>query len=443
MNWEALVAHLKGLGYRGEEDDLDAVSTFLKGQGFDPDALDDADAGRSYTIKELFDGRKGKPLDISVDDRVAAAVDAAIGKRGIVDARNRPRHDVTVGRERVLDDPLGGFKHAGEFYSAVIKAGQDHNEVPEKLRVWQKDAVTIYGNETVGADGGFAVPEQMRTDITVKVQGEDSVLSRTDQLTTASNSLAVPYDDDEPWNTSGIQAEWSGEANAHTQRKPLLEQRRLQLRKSYISRKAADVIDFAVGESIFRGTGATQPLGFLNGGSTVPVAIETNQAPDTILGMNIVKMWSRMYGPWKRSAVWFVSPTTFPELQRATITGRNASGGALSAWGGFVMLPAGGVTGSPFQTIFGRPVIETEHCEEVGDVGDIVLASMSQYATLTKGNGVESATSMHIWFDQDVMAMKFRLRIDGQPWSNSTITPRDSSSSTKTLGAFVTLAARA
>jgi hypothetical protein len=143
MNWEALVAHLKGLGYRGEEDDLDAVSTFLKGQGFDPDALDDADAGRSYTIKELFDGRKGKPLDISsaarqaerdreVDDRVAAAVDAAIGKRGIVDARNRPRHDVTVGRERVLDDPLGGFKHAGEFYSAVIKAGQDHNEVPEK-----------------------------------------------------------------------------------------------------------------------------------------------------------------------------------------------------------------------------------------------------------------------------------------------------------------------
>jgi hypothetical protein len=50
---------------------------------------------------------------------------------------------------------------------------------------------------------------------------------------------------------------------------------------------------------------------------------------------------------------------------------------------------------------------------------------------------------MHIWFDQDVMAMKFRLRIDGQPWSNSTITPRDSSSSTKTLGAFVTLAARA
>jgi HK97 family phage major capsid protein len=107
------------------------------------------------------------------------------------------------------------------------------------------------------------------------------------------------------------------------------------------------------------------------------------------------------------------------------------------------MLPAGGVTGSPFQTIFGRPVIETEHCEEVGDVGDIVLASMSQYATLTKGNGVESATSMHIWFDQDVMAMKFRLRIDGQPWSNSTITPRDSDSSAKTLGAFVTLAARA
>jgi HK97 family phage major capsid protein len=471
MKWQDFLDFIKSLDapYRGDGE-YDDVVHWLKMNGHDHEAVQ-AD-GQSFPLKELWDRRPGKPLDVTTA-ALKAKEEETFNQRfrtALAEARalepKTLQHDIKVGKDRVADDPKGGFSHRGEFFSAIIKAGQGKaegvNELPTKLDAWHKGTLSTYGNETVGADGGFAVPEVFRTEIMVKVQGEDSILSRTDQLTTSSNSLSVPYDNDEPWNTSGIQHEWSGEASTHTQRKPLLEQRTLKLRKlivlvpltdelvadapgigSYVASKAADVIDFAVGEAIFRGTGGAQPLGFLNGAGTVSQAKESSQAADTILGMNIINMWSRMYGPWKRNAVWFASPTAFPELQRASVTGRNASGGALSAWGGFVMMPANGVIGSPFQTIFGRPVIETEHCEEVGDVGDIVLASMGQYATLTKGNGVESSSSIHLWYDQDVTALKFRLRLDGQPWSDSAVVPRDTDSSAKTLGAFVTLAARA
>jgi hypothetical protein len=48
-------------------------------------------------------------------------------------------------------------------------------------------------------------------------------------------------------------------------------------------------------------------------------------------------------------------------------------------------------------------------------------------------------TSMHLWFDQDLMAFKFVLRIGGIPWWGSTIAPRDGSN---TLSCFVALEAR-
>ena len=66
---------------------------------------------------------------------------------------------------------------------------------------------------------------------------------------------------------------------------------------------------------------------------------------------------------------------------------------------------------------------------------------MSQYVCAIKSGGIESATSMHLWFDQDVMAFKFRMRIDGQPWMSSTITSRDSTA-TNSMSAFIIAAAR-
>jgi HK97 family phage major capsid protein len=88
----------------------------------------------------------------------------------------------------------------------------------------------------------------------------------------------------------------------------------------------------------------------------------------------------------------------------------------------------------------GRPVIATQACPVVGDKGDIILADLSKYLTVQKVGGIRSETSIHLWFDYDMTAFRFILRVAGQPWWNAYITP---ASGTAYLGAFVTIDDRA
>ena len=104
-----------------------------------------------------------------------------------------------------------------------------------------------------------------------------------------------------------------------------------------------------------------------------------------------------------------------------------------------VYLPPGGLSNNPYGTLFGRPVIPHQVCETVGDVFDIGFVDLSQYLALIKAGGLKSQTSIHLWFDQDLTAFKFTLRIGGQPWWASSVASRDGSFA---LSPFVTLAAR-
>mgnify|MGYP004452798569 FL=1 len=150
-------------------------------------------------------------------------------------------------------------------------------------------------------------------------------------------------------------------------------------------------------------------------------------------------MWQRLYGPWRTNAVWMVNQDVESELYRLTLLGRTGTGASTTNFGAFLYIPPGGMSGSPFGTLMGRPVIPTQHCSELGTVGDINLCAWDQYVTATRG-GLESQTSIHLWFDQDAVAFKFRMRVDGQPWANSVISPRAGSN---TMSAFITLATRA
>jgi hypothetical protein len=71
----------------------------------------------------------------------------------------------------------------------------------------------------------------------------------------------------------------------------------------------------------------------------------------------------------------------------------------------------------------------------LGTVGDIVLASMSQYQAISKG-GVKSASSIHVQFATDEMAFRFIYRIDGAPNLASPVTPFKGSN---TVSPFVAL----
>ena len=77
--------------------------------------------------------------------------------------------------------------------------------------------------------------------------------------------------------------------------------------------------------------------------------------------------------------------------------------------------------------------------ETLGDEGDIMLVDLASYLTAVKAGGLRAATSIHLWFDQDLMAFRFILRVAGQPWWSEVTTAANGNF---TQSPFVSLAER-
>lgn len=353
------------------------------------------------------------------------------------------------------------FQSLGEFALDVKRACVRGGQQSDKLQLSEKLAsATTYGNEGTGSDGGFAVPPDFRTAIMQTIMGEDSLLTRCDQITVQGNNFTCPVDETTPWQTSGgILATWDGEGIAATQSKPQLGERTVKLNKlralvplteeiledasamdSYLRRKAPDKINFKINLAIVQGTGVGMPLGVLNSPALVTVAKESGQQANTIVANNIFKMYNRMYGPLRSQAVWIYNQEIEPQLFKLSVPGTDNTGNAVTGWGGLVYNPPGGLSASPFGTLMGRPCIPTQACPALSSAGDIQFVNLSQYlAILKSGPNPRVDVSMHLWFDQDLTAFKFSLRMGGTTWWSTTASPLAGSN---TYSPFVALGAR-
>ncbi|ODT50269.1 phage major capsid protein [Devosia sp. 63-57] len=372
-------------------------------------------------------------------------------------AGQRPSNAATRGTARpVPAQPAAtargtnGFRHLGEFANAVRQASQRGGDMDPRLR---NAAVSTYGNEGTGADGGFAVPADFRTEILAPVFNEDSLLAMTDRLQSSSNTITLPTDSTTPWQTSGgIQSYWTAEAGVKQQSKPALGETTLKLHTlatlvpvteelledapamgAYLNRKAPEKMDFKVSDAIVRGTGVGMPLGFLNSPALVTVAAEAGQTADTVNVTNLAKMWGRLPVSSRRTAVWLMHPDVEATLPLMSLANQP------------VYLPPGGVSGNMYGTLWGRPVIPHQVAETIGDLGDVMLVDLAQYLTVTKtgggrdANGIKSDVSIHLWFDQDMVAFRFTMRVAGQPWWPSAIAQRDGANA---QSPYITLASR-
>jgi HK97 family phage major capsid protein len=190
----------------------------------------------------------------------------------------------------------------------------------------------------------------------------------------------------------------------------------------------ANELIFQVEDAITEGSGAGQPLGYLNAPCLVSVAKESGQTAATINTTNLSKMWSRMPARSKKNSVWLINVDCEPQLDFLTIP---AGLDALEPR--FVNYGPDGIL-----TIKGRPVIPVEYNATIGTVGDIVLADFSQYRLIRKG-GVEQASSIHVLFTSDQTTFRAFYRVDGQAMPRNVITPYKG---TATLSPFVVLATR-
>ena len=392
-------------------------------------------------------GRKTEPSGprISVDS----------GTLDITNGATEARTRVHVQQASMRDNNRWGWRSFGEQAKAIREAARPGGSVDVRL---EQRAPTTFGQTNVGADGGFAIAPDFRSAINQIIEAEDSLLSMVDLLTTESNSITIPIDDTTPWQTTGgIQANWEGEGNQLTQSKPNLTQETVRLNRlsclvpvteelmedsaaltSWLSKKAPEKLQFAVNLAIVQGSGAGQPLGILNSNSLVTVAKVASQVADTVVGQNILDMHMRMYAPARRDAVWLINQDIEAQLNSMPFDwGSNVANAGTAHTP--VYMPPGGLSAAPYGTLMGRPIFPTQACETLGDVGDIIFASMKQYLGVTKGGGVRQEVSVHLWFDFNMAAFRFDLRIGGQPWWGNTVAARDG---TTTYSPFVTLAVR-
>jgi len=418
-------------------------------------------------IEGVFAEFENVEADISRRERIAAQEDrlAKPQARAVVPMQSATDVVVPGGaglkNSRMVspeDRQRWGFRNFGEFCAVVRAATVNPGGMDPRLL--QNALGPNYGNETVGADGGFAVPPEWRSTIMDLVAGEDSLVARCDVQNVSGNTITFPVDETTAWQTTGgIQAYWDTEASVIQQSKPLLKEVHIKLGRitalvpvtqelledaaamgSYVAQKAGEKIAYKVNDAIINGDGSGKPLGILAAPCTVSVAKETApaQVAGSFFGVNAVKMMARLPAQSFARATWLINQDVLPSILQGAFVVKNADNTAAGA-GALYMGPNGLAGSSAYGSLLGRPIVVTEACATLGTVGDVILADLSQYLVVNKASGLQTATSIHMFFDQNAVAFRFVLRINGQPWLSA---PIARASGSNTLSHFVTLATR-
>ncbi len=384
-----------------------------------------------------------------VDERVQKQVEERLSKEIV--KRFSPIEITSSPEDKIMADKLGGFKSSAHFYAELIEEGKSH-QVPETLKAWDHAVSAKDLSEGQNSAGGYLVPTQVSNVILEKALEASIVRPRASIQPMMSNRITFAADVDANHSTNyfgGITIYRPGEAGQKTATSPTYQQIALTLHKvtglchvsdelledssmaveADVTRKFSQAIAFVQDDDFLNGNGVNAPVGVLNSVNPglITVTAETGQGASTIVAENIIKMWARMYSQGKSNAVWIANDDTFPQL--ATMALAVGSGG-VPLW-----MPAGGLSGLPYQTLMGKPLLFTEKCQTLGTAGDIALIDFSQYKIGEKG-GLQVATSIHFKFDYDQQSFRFVLRYDGQPTWSSALTPLRSSS---TLSPFVVL----
>jgi HK97 family phage major capsid protein len=342
------------------------------------------------------------------------------------------------------------FKNSAEYFQTIWHNANRTADMQAKLT-----RVRNAFSSTVPSEGGFLIPEVLRSEL-LAVALEQSVVRQRARVI-PMETLRVPFPAvDSTSNVSsvygGVVGYWTEEGAALTASQAAFSRIVLDAKKltaytevpnelisdsaisfqAFLDQIFPEALNFYEDIAFLKGSGVGEPQGALEAGNTaiVEVAKESGQAADTVVWENLVKMYARMLPGSLDRAVWVVSPDVFPELATMSLS---------VGTGGSAIWLNNGVQGPPM-TILGRPVVVTEKAPGVlGDKGDISFVDFGFY--LIGDRQVMSAmSSPHFKFQNDQTAYRIIQRVDGQPWLQSPCTPQNNSDP---LSPFVQLAARA
>ncbi len=337
----------------------------------------------------------------------------------------------------------GGFSCLGEFLVTVRKVCTDG--------IQNNFLVKTTGHMEEGEDsqGGYLIPEAWADEI-LYVALEDSIVRGNGAIVlgckTDSLKVRTLVDSDRGTNVfGGVNFYWLAEAAQKSASgvitNPALGELELTPHKligscfasneleadyknfgNFMSIAFGKALAFIEDDYFIWGTGAGQPLGFMNSGALISL---TRNAVTAFNWDDIANMAKRLLpDSWKR-AVWLINPDSLDELFEATSSAANQT----------VVLDLA------TNTLFGRPIIITEKAETVGTQGDLILADFGHYVIADREMSISASRETNVssvGFLTDETFWRIVLRVDGQPLMSTTLTPRRGANS---LSAFVALSA--
>ncbi len=330
------------------------------------------------------------------------------------------------------------FKNSSDYFSLIW-----HNRSRDASAQAQLGRVRNAFSSTVPSEGGFLVPESLRSEL-LRVSLETAIV-RPRARVIPMETLRVPFPAiDSTSNVSsvygGIVGYWTEEGAALTASQAAFGRIVLDAKKltaytevpnelisdsitsfqAFIDQIFPEALGFYEDYAFITGSGVGEPLGYLNGSGMVQV---TRAVAGQFAFADIAKMYARMLPSSLGRAVWIASIDVFPSLAAMAV-----SGAAIPIW-----LSGGQAIDAPPMTILGRPVIFSEKVPGLASANALSFVDFGFY--LVGDRQVMSAmSSPHFKFQNDQTAYRIIERVDGRPWLNSAVTPKNS---TATLSPFV------
>lgn len=335
-----------------------------------------------------------------------------------------------------------GFASLGEFARAIWHKQPPRSEAMLAKLAGLKEITNAYSSIDP-ATGGFLIPEEMRSTILSLALEQSIVRSRATVITMQSLTQSVPFVDVSTHVGSlfgGMVWYWTPESGTIQTSEAKFGRVKLEANKltgaaavpnelfqdaaaltSWLQAAIPQGLAFYEDDAFLNGNGVDKPLGVLQGPGLVSVTRDVTGEVNT---SDIVNMYSRMLPQSLGRAAWVVNQTVLPSLLTLTI---DVGTGGSSV--GIV-----NIAGTPFMTILGRPILITEKVPALGTASDINFIDFGYYL-LGDRQAVSLESSSHNRFLEDETSLKVIERVDGRPWMQSAITPKNGS----TLSPYVRL----
>jgi HK97 family phage major capsid protein len=312
--------------------------------------------------------------------------------------------------------------------------------------------------ERIPSEGGFLVPEVLRSEILMLSLEKSVVRPRARVVPMDSLRVPLPAIDETTHSGTvfgGVAAFWTAEgaplqATAPKWAQILLEARKLTAYTTIPNELLSDAITpldrwfnmffpqamaFFEDYAFINGSGTGEPQGFLNSPAAIKINTQTTNQVDF---QDIAKAYTRMWPMSLNSAVWLCSPDVLLQLlQMAAVDQQSSTAVAPSLWLDSYQAtgtPGGGNGDGVNYRLMGRPLIVTEKMPSCSSGNTTQPGALSfvdlDYYLLGDRQAMQIATSEEYLFANDLVAYRVIERLDGRIWQQSAITPANGSSNT-------------